>query len=115
MNQRLNQKEVNMFKVTEKANEMILEFFKDKKETPNIRIFLSQGGWSGPSLGMALDEPLEDDEILKDNGMTYLINKELFEQAKPINIDFTESEMGSGFSISSSMEAGDACGGSCSC
>jgi Fe-S cluster assembly iron-binding protein IscA len=64
---------------------------------------------------MALDEPLEDDEILKDNGMTYLINKELFEQAKPINIDFTESAMGSGFSISSSMKDGDACGGSCSC
>ena len=64
---------------------------------------------------MALDEPLEDDEILKDNGMTYLINKELFEQAKPINIDFTDSAMGSGFSISSSMEAGDACGGSCAC
>ncbi len=104
-----------MFKVTEKANEMIQEFFKDKKEIPNIRIFLSQGGWSGPSLGMALDEPHEDDEILKDNGMTYLINKELFEQAKPINIDFTESAMGSGFSISSSMEAGDACGGSCAC
>ena len=64
---------------------------------------------------MALDEPLEDDEILEDNGMTSLINKDLFEQAKPINIDFTESAMGSGFSISSSMEAGVECGGSCAC
>ena len=33
-----------MLQVTEKANEMIQEFFKDKKEIPNIRIFLSQGG-----------------------------------------------------------------------
>lgn len=33
-----------MFQVTEKANEMIQEFFKEKKETPKIRIFLSQGG-----------------------------------------------------------------------
>jgi len=33
-----------MFNVTEKANEMIMEFFKDKKETPIIRIFMSQGG-----------------------------------------------------------------------
>jgi Fe-S cluster assembly iron-binding protein IscA len=33
-----------MLQVTEKANEMIQEFFKDKKEIPNIRIFLSQEG-----------------------------------------------------------------------
>ncbi len=33
-----------MFEVTEKANEKIQEFFKDKEEKPIIRIFLSQGG-----------------------------------------------------------------------
>jgi len=38
------QKEENMFQVTEKANEMVQEFFKEKEELPIIRIFLSQGG-----------------------------------------------------------------------
>ncbi len=33
-----------MFEVTEKADEKIQEFFKDKEEERNIRIFLSQGG-----------------------------------------------------------------------
>ena len=33
-----------MFQVTEKANEKILEFFKDREEDPVIRIFLAQGG-----------------------------------------------------------------------
>ena len=34
-----------MFEVTEKANEMIQKFFKDKKDVePVIRIFLAQGG-----------------------------------------------------------------------
>ena len=33
-----------MFEVTEKATEMIKDFFKDKDEVPRIRIFLSQGG-----------------------------------------------------------------------
>jgi len=64
---------------------------------------------------MALDEPKEDDEILKDNGITYLVNKGLFKQVKPINVDFLESAMGSGFSISSNLSAGGACGSSCSC
>ena len=65
-----------MLQVTEKANEMIQEFLKDKEVDPYIRIFLSEGGWSGPALGMALDEPKEDDELIKDNGITYLINNQ---------------------------------------
>ncbi len=62
---------------------------------------------------MALDEPQEDDEIIKENGITYLINKGLFDQAKPIGVDFIESAMGSGFSISSSVCGEGACGTSC--
>ena len=106
-----------MLEVTEKANEMIKKFFEDKEEANPIRIFLSQGGWSGPSLGMALDEPKDDDEIVKDNGFAYLINKELYEQAKPINVDFIDSGMGQGFSISSKlqMDGGGGCSSSCAC
>jgi len=33
-----------MFEITEKANEMILDFLKDREDSPAIRIFLSQGG-----------------------------------------------------------------------
>lgn len=63
---------------------------------------------------MALDEPKEKDEIIKENGITYLINKELFDQAKPISVDFVESAFGSGFSISSKLAAcGPSCGTSC--
>jgi len=42
---------------------------------------------------MALDEPKDNDEIIKDNDITYLIEKELFNQVKPINIDFIDSAM----------------------
>jgi hypothetical protein len=37
-------KEALMFQVTTKASEKIQEFFKDRQEEANIRIFLSQGG-----------------------------------------------------------------------
>jgi Fe-S cluster assembly iron-binding protein IscA len=64
---------------------------------------------------MALDEPQENDEAIKDNGITYLIDKELLDQAKPINVDFVESAFGSGFSISSQLSTcGPSCGSSCS-
>jgi Fe-S cluster assembly iron-binding protein IscA len=63
---------------------------------------------------MALDEPRENDEIIKDNGINYLIDKELLDQAKPINVDFVESAFGAGFSISSKLSTcGASCGTSC--
>jgi len=64
---------------------------------------------------MALDEPKDDDEIVKSNGITYLVNKQLLEQAKPITIDFTESGWGSGFSINSNLAKGGACGSCSTC
>ena len=63
---------------------------------------------------MALDEPKEDDEKMDNNGITYLVEKSLFEQVKPITVDFVESAMGAGLSIQSSLKAGEGCG-SCSC
>jgi len=63
---------------------------------------------------MALDEPKDNDEIVKSNGITYLVDKQLLDQVKPITIDFVESGWGSGFSISSSLKKPDSCG-SCSC
>jgi len=64
---------------------------------------------------MALDESRDDDEIFDDRGITYVVQKELLEQVKPIKVDYVNSAMGSGFNIVSSMQVGASCGGSCSC
>ncbi len=64
---------------------------------------------------MALDEPKESDEIVTNDGITYMINKDLFEQVKPISVDFVDSAYGSGFSIKSNLKKSDGgCGSSCS-
>ena len=64
---------------------------------------------------MALDEPKETDKVIEDNGLTFLIDKSLFEEAQPITVDFMDSAMGSGFKLSSGLaSAGGGCGGSCS-
>jgi len=62
---------------------------------------------------MALDEPKEDDHRFEDKGLTYVIEKELFDRLKPIKVDYVTSPMGAGFHISSNLPVG--CGGSCSC
>lgn len=65
-------------------------------------------------MGMALDEPQENDEIIKEKDIMFLIQKELLDRIKPIVVDFIESPVGSGFRLSSNLKAGGSCGSSCS-
>jgi len=64
---------------------------------------------------MALDEPQENDVTHIDHGVTFAIEKDLFEQIKPIRVDFVESAEGSGFQLASSLAKGEGCGTSCEC
>lgn len=58
---------------------------------------------------MALDEPQENDLTLADQGITFAIEKKLFEDAKPIRVDFVESLNGSGFQLTSKLPSGGGC------
>ena len=64
---------------------------------------------------MALDGPQEDDEIFDNDGITYVINRQLFESVKPIHVDFISTYTGSGFSISSSLRPSGSLGSACRC
>ena len=104
-----------MFEVSEKAYEMIKESFKDKEPPiPSIRVVYNEGGWSGPSLGLVLDESGDDDTVITEKDITFMVNKDLLERVKPIKIEFVDTPMGSGFHISSGLKRDKDCG-SCSC
>lgn len=62
---------------------------------------------------MALDEPLDEDMTLTDKDIKFIIDKKLFEEVKPITVDFVESATGSGFKLTSNLAAGAGCEGSC--
>ena len=99
-----------MFEVTENASDKIKELLKDKESAP-IRIMMSQGGCSGPALGMAIDEATEEDEVFDDRGLTYVIERDLYEEVKPLKVDYVKNPMGEGFSISSGMPMAGGCEG----
>ena len=103
-----------MLEVTEKASEKLKEYLEDRELESAIRIFVSQIGWGGPSLGMALDEPNEQDQVFELAGVTYLVNGTLLNQVRPIKVDYVEDAHCSGFSITSTLSKPDSCG-SCSC
>ena len=69
-----------MVEVTPAAHDQIAEYFKNKEISP-IRIFLNEGGWGGPSLAMALDEPRDTDNVFNVNGFQFIIDKEFYEKA----------------------------------
>ena len=92
-----------MFKVTEEALEQIKHFLEGQEGLQPIRILMTEGGWRGPYLVMALDEQKEDDEIFTERGATFVIEKELFERVKPIRIEYTHSTLGSGYTIKSEL------------
>ncbi|HNQ47571.1 MAG TPA: hypothetical protein PK125_10390 [Syntrophorhabdus sp.] len=67
---------------------------------------------------MALDEPKENDEVFNEGGLTFLVNKDLLNSVKPINVEFIETSNGSGFSVTSALSSKgktDNCCGTCSC
>ncbi len=105
-----------MLTVTNKASEVILDLLKDKKAGASIRVFLN-AGCSGPSLGMALDDAnAEADQVISAGGATFVIEKDLLNQVKPINIDFITTSQGAGFKLTSSLpQPQSGCCGSCNC
>ena len=103
-----------MLEVTEKATEKLKEYLEERELDSAIRIFVSQIGWGGPSLGMALDEPKEEDKVFELEGVTYLVDSGLLNQARPIKVDFIEDGHCSGFAITSMLSRPENCG-SCSC
>ena len=64
---------------------------------------------------MALDEPLEEDMTFTDRDVKFVIDKKLFEEVKPIRVDFIEAATGSGFKLTSNLAAEAGCCGTCSC
>lgn len=54
---------------------------------------------------MALDEPNEDNV----KGVTFTIEKGLYDEAKPIGVDFVESPTGSGFQLKSNLPSSGCC------
>ena len=63
---------------------------------------------------MALDEPRDSDNVYTREGLTFVMDTALLEDAQPVTVDYVENDMGSGYTISSNLPKSSGCG-SCSC
>jgi iron-sulfur cluster assembly protein len=95
-----------VFEVSEEASEKIKQFLEGREGLQAIRVLMTEGGWKGPYLVMALDEQKEDDEVFTERGVTFVVEKALFERVKPIRIDYAHSTFGSGYTLESELMKG---------
>ena len=101
-----------MFTLTESAQKELDAYF-DGKEKSAIRVYLANGGCSGPRLALALDAPTAEDKNFEQGGYTFCINEALVTQAGAITIDCSPM----GFIVDSEVSFGgggcSSCGGGC--
>ena len=100
-----------MLKITENARKELEAFFSDKPKS-TIRIYLAPGGCSGPRLGLALDEAMEDDNTMEQDGFQFCVTKALWEQIGGVTIDLSYM----GFALEPDIplpNVGSSCGSCC--
>ncbi|MDY6764690.1 MAG: iron-sulfur cluster assembly accessory protein, partial [Halobacteria archaeon] len=65
-----------------------------------IRIYIQQGGCSGYSYGMQFDdEPADDDHVIKQKGVKFIVDEHSAEYLRGSTVDYVESLQGAGFDI----------------
>ena len=104
------------FNVTDLAVDKLKEYMEQNKIDSALRIALMQGGWAGPSLGLALDEPKENDKVFENDSLKFLVEDSLLTTCGGITVDFVDAGPRSGFGITSVNPingAGGCSSGSC--
>ncbi len=70
------------------------------EEELGLRVFVTGGGCSGLSYGMALDNSVNDDDIVADlGGIRVLIDEQTATYVKGAEIDYIDQLMGGGFTL----------------
>lgn len=88
-----------MVTVTPNAQDQLFQVLNEKESKVAVRVYVAGFGWGGPSLGLALDEPNDDDKVFELEQFKVVVNADELENIGNVEIDFRDSQWGSGFSV----------------
>ncbi|MEM4311583.1 MAG: iron-sulfur cluster insertion protein ErpA [Nitrososphaerales archaeon] len=93
--------EPELVKITEMAAKKVKEFIeKEGNSKLNLRLYVTGGGCSGLSYGLALDDEINDDDlIVEQNGIKVVVDSFTVPFIRGSVIDYEESLQSSGFRI----------------
>ena len=87
-----------MVEITDVARDKLKEVL-NKNPGKYLRIVMEGIGWGGPRLGLALDEPNENEDATQINGIDVLISDAVKPFADRNTIDYVNSPYGEGFAV----------------
>lgn len=64
-----------------------------------LRIFVEPGGCSGFEYGMSFDSKKDEDNVLEDNGVSFLVDETSLEYLDGSVVDFDDGLSGKGFDV----------------
>jgi len=89
-----------MIQLTDSAVTQIQKLKTEKAgEGQLLRIFVEAGGCSGFEYGMSFDDRKEDDRVLEDNGVSFLVDAASLEYLDGSEVDFDDGLNGKGFEV----------------
>jgi len=94
-----------MVTVTSNANEQLTQILKEKQSNSAVRVYIAGFGWGGPSLGLALDEPKDEDKAFDQENFKVVVNSDELSNIGDIEIDYRESKWGGGFTVRSAFSS----------
>lgn len=89
-----------MITFTDKAVAKIRELEAEKAEAGQLlRIFVEAGGCSGFEYGMSFDAKKDEDQVLENNGVAFLMDATSLDYLDGSEVDFDDGLSGKGFDI----------------
>ncbi|MEM7791357.1 MAG: iron-sulfur cluster insertion protein ErpA [Verrucomicrobiota bacterium] len=89
-----------MITLTDKAVTQIGKLQSEKgTDGQLLRIFVEAGGCSGFEYGMSFDAKKDDDSVLENNGVSFLVDATSLEYLDGCEVDFDDGLSGKGFEV----------------
>ncbi len=85
--------------ITAEGTNKLKELLATKEGEQFLKIFVASYGWGGPSFGLALEEPKEDEEVIASGDFNFVMDKELSDSYGKFTVDYSDNWMRRGFSI----------------
>ena len=104
-----------MITITENVDTKVAEILQEENDTAaSLRVFVQGGGCSGMSYGFTVEtEQNEDDFVIEQQGVKYLVDAMSMQYLQGSTIDYKENFEGSNFVISNpNAETSCGCGSS---
>ena len=79
--------------ITDQARDVLKQMFAEH-DAKNIRVYFAGYGWGGPNVGLALDEPDENDEVVTINEVLVAIDPDIEPYTEELTLEFNQDANG---------------------